>query len=142
MKHRIILAIRDRHVQDREEDSSELITSGEFEGTAQDYRITYVEQDESFKSCDTTLHVEGDRRVTMVRVGESAAEMIFEAGQRHNCHYATPYGSFILGVYTKQIRSDVREQDGCGALALRYTLDFNAANSTENELLIQFKQNT
>ena len=139
-KHNIVLTIRDRHVQDSAEDSAELITTGVFEGTEEDFSITYAEQDETLKSCRTTLHVEGDRRVTMVRTGESAAEMILETHKRHNCHYSTPYGSFMLGVYAKQISSKVRAQEGCGALAFRYTLDFNAANSTENELHILFKQ--
>ena len=138
-KHNIILTIRDRHVQDSDEDSSELITTGVFEGTENDFRITYAEQDEALKSCQTTLHVEGDDRITMVRTGESTAELILETHKRHNCHYTTPYGSFMLGVYAKQISSKVLPQEGCGALAFRYTLDFNAANSTENELHILFK---
>lgn len=139
-KHNIVLTIRDRHVQDSEEDSSELITTGVFEGTPDDYRIIYDEQDEALKSCRTTLHVEGNERITMVRTGESTAEIILEEHKRHNCHYTTPYGSFMLGVYAKQIASRVLPDEGCGALVFRYTLDFNAANSTENELHILFKK--
>ena len=138
--HPIVLTIRDRHIQDSEEDSSELITTGIFEGTQEDFKITYAEQDEALKSCRTTLHVEGNARITMVRTGESAAEIILETHKRHNCHYSTPYGSFMLGVYAKQITSKVRPEEGCGALAFRYTLDFNSANSTENELHILFKK--
>lgn len=142
-KHKIILTIRDRHVQGSEADSSELMTTGVFEGTEDDFFITYDEQDEALKSCRTTLHVEGTDRITVVRTGESAAEMILEKHKRHNCRYSTPYGSFMLGVYAKQISAKVHADEGCGALAFRYTLDFNAANSTENELHILFKnQNT
>ena len=142
-KHNIVLTIRDRHVQDKEADSSELMTTGTFEGTEDDFYITYDEQDEALKSCRTTLHVEGNDRITMVRTGESTAEMILETHKRHSCRYSTPYGSFMLGVYAKQISAKVHPADGCGALAFRYTLDFNAANSTENELHILFKnQNT
>lgn len=141
-KHHIVLTIRDRHVQDHEEDSSELMTTGLFEGTDDDYRITYAEQDEALKSCRTTLHVEGGKRVTMVRTGESSTEIILDERNRHNCHYETPYGSFMLGVYTKQIVSNVNAAQGVGALAMRYTLDFNAANTTENELQILFKEVT
>lgn len=139
-KRNIVLTIRDHHVQDGESDSSELITTGTFEGTANDYRISYAEQDEALKDCVTTLHVEGEERVTMVRTGSSAAELILEARKRHNCQYDTPYGSFILGVYAKQISSHILPDQACGALAFRYTLDFNSANSTENELNILFKE--
>lgn len=139
-KREILLTIQDRHVQDGEADSSELITTGTFEGTPDDYCITYAEQDDALKDCVTTLHVEGERRITLVRTGSSTAEMILEHHKRHNCHYDTPYGGFILGVYAKQITSRVLPDEACGALAFRYTLDFNAANSTENELNIFFKE--
>ena len=139
-KHNIVLTICDRHVQDREEDSSELMTTGVFEGTDDDYTIEYDEQDEALRCCRTSLHVENDGRVTMVRTGESATELIFEAHGRHICQYETPYGSFMLGVYTKQIASKVDASQGFGVLALRYTLDFNGLNSTENELQILFKE--
>ena len=120
-KREILLTIQDRHVQDGEADSSELITTGTFEGTADDYRISYTEQDEALRDCVTTLHVEGQNRITLVRTGSSTAEM-------------------ILGVYAKQITSRVLPDEACGALAFRYTLDFNSANSTENELNILFKE--
>ena len=139
-KREILLTIQDRHVQDGDADSSELITTGTFEGTEDDYRICYTEQDEALRDCVTTLHVEGQSRVTLVRTGSSTAEMILEEHKRHNCHYDTPYGGFILGVYAKQIRSHVLPEAACGALAFRYTLDFNSANSTENELNILLKE--
>ncbi len=139
-KRKILLTIQDKHVQDDDTDASELITTGTFEGTPDDYRISYCEQDEALRDCVTTLHVEGERRVTMVRTGASTAEMILETHKRHNCHYGTPYGGFILGVYAKQITSRVLPDEACGALAFRYTLDFNSANSTENELNILFKE--
>lgn len=139
-KREILLTIQDRHVQDGEADSSELITTGTFEGTEDDYRICYTEQDEALKDCVTTLHVEGRNRITLVRTGSSTAEMILEEHKRHNCHYDTPYGGFILGVYAKQITSRVLPDAATGALAFRYTLDFNSANSTENELNILFKE--
>ena len=127
-------------MQDGESDSSELITTGTFEGTEDDYRITYTEQDEAFKDCTMTVHVEGRRRITLVRTGPTSAEMILEEHKRHNCHYNTPFGGFMLGVYAKQITSHVLPGEACGALAFRYTLDFNSANSTENELNILFKE--
>lgn len=141
-KHEIVLTIRDKHIQDGDTDSSELMTTGFFEGTEDDYLLSYAEQDEALKSCITTLHVEGQERITMVRTGSTTAEIILEKQKRHNCCYNTPYGSFILGVYAKQIVSQVVPEKSCGALAFRYTLDFNSANSTENELNIFFKEAT
>ena len=141
-KKTILLTIRDRHIQDGEADSSELITTGTFFGTAEDFTICYNEQDDALKSCVTTVRVEGQERITMVRTGSTTAELILEKNKRHNCHYNTPYGSFVLGVYAKEIVSQVLPEEACGAVAFRYTLDFNSANSTENELNILFKEAT
>lgn len=142
MKKDILLTIRDRHIQDGETDGSELMTTGTFMGTAEDFTISYNEQDEALRSCVTTLHVEGQERITMIRTGSTTAEIILEKNKRHNCHYNTPYGSFVLGVYAKQISAKVLPREACGAVAFRYTLDFNSANSTENELNILFKEAT
>lgn len=139
-KRQIVLTIRDNHLQDGEKDGSELITTGTFEGTPEDYHISYIEQSEGLEQCETTLHVEGQDRITMVRTGSNTAELILEKNKRHNCHYNTPYGSFILGVYAKHITSKVLPDEACGAVAFRYTLDFNSSNSTENELNILFKE--
>ena len=141
-KKNILLTIRDRHIQDGEADSSELMTTGTFIGTPDDFTLCYNEQDDALRSCVTTVRVEGQERVTMVRTGSSMAELIIEKHKRHNCHYNTPFGSFILGVYAKEIVSKVLPDEACGAVSFRYTLDFNSANSTENELNILFKEAT
>lgn len=142
VKKNILLTIRDRHITDGDADSSELMTTGTFVGTAEDYTITYNEQDAELKNCVTTLHVEGQERVTMIRTGSSTAELILEIHKRHICLYNTPFGGFNLGVYAKQISSKVLPEEACGALSFRYTLDFNSANSTENEMNILFKEAT
>lgn len=141
-KKNILLTIRDRHIQDGETDSSELMTTGTLVGTPDDYTLCYNEQDDALRSCVTTVHVEGQERVTMVRTGSSTAELIIEKHKRHNCHYNTPFGSFILGVYGKQIVSKILPDELSGTVAFRYTLDFNSSNSTENELIILFKEAT
>lgn len=139
-KKDILLTIQDTHIQEGDTQGSELLTKGTFEGTTDDFTITYTEQDEGLKDCTTTVHVEGEKRITMIRTGSTNAEMILEKNKRHNCHYNTPYGGFILGVYAKQISAKVLAEEACGMVEFRYTLDFNSANSIENELKILFKE--
>lgn len=136
----IIVTIRDRHTQDGDSESSELITTGMFSGTENAYSIRYTEQNAELESSVTTLRVEGGDRVVMVRTGKYAAEMIIEKNKRHSCHYTTPYGSFMLGIYANEITSKVAQNGTKGKLRLRYTLDFNSSNATENELDIQFEE--
>ena len=136
----IIVTIKDRHTQDGDSESSELITTGVFVGVDGDFSISYNEQNAELESCVTTLKVQGDKKVTMMRTGRYTAEMIMEKNKRHNCHYATPFGSFMMGVYAKDIESAVSEDGTNGKLLLKYTIDFNSSNAMENELDIRFEE--
>jgi uncharacterized beta-barrel protein YwiB (DUF1934 family) len=117
---------------------SELITTGRFIGNDDSYALSYTERDEELKRCETTLFVEGQDRVQMMRTGSYTTEMTMEKNKRHNCHYETPYGEFIMGVYAHEIKS--RVVGGSGVLSFRYTIDFNSANASENELKIFFNE--
>lgn len=136
----IIVTIRDSHTQDGDRESSELITTGVFSGVDGDFSISYNEQNAELESCVTTLKVEGDKKVIMTRTGRYTAEMIMEKNKRHNCHYATPFGSFMMGVYARDIESSVADNCLKGKLRLKYTIDFNSSNATENELDILFEE--
>ena len=136
----IIVTIKDRHTQDGDSESSELITTGVFVGVDGDFSISYNEQNAELESCVTTLKVQGDKKVTMMRTGRYTAEMIMEKNKRHNCHYATPFGSFMMGVYAKDIESAVSEDGTNGKLLLKYTIDFNSSSAMENELDIRFEE--
>ena len=72
--------------------------------------------------------------VTMTRDGAYTTQMVMERGQRHVCHYATPFGDMLLGIFAKKVESSVTE-DG-GELLLHYTIDVNADLASSNELKI------
>ncbi len=139
-KKDIIVTIKDTHTQDGDSESSELITTGVFVGTDEGFSISYNEQNAELESCVTTLRVEGNEKVVMTRTGRYTAEMIMEKNKRHNCHYTTPFGGFMLGVYAKNIESSVADNGSQGKLNLKYTIDFNSSNATENELDILFEE--
>lgn len=134
----VVVRIIDRHDGDDETSGSELITTGRFRGNGERYSLSYTEQDEELQSCETTLFVEGQERIQMTRTGRYTAEMTMEKNKRHNCHYETPYGEFILGVYAHEINSHV--DGGRGTLSFRYSIDFNSTNASENELKIFFRE--
>ena len=72
--------------------------------------------------------------VTMTRNGAYTTQMVMERGRRHVCHYATPFGDMLLGIFAKKVESSVTE-DG-GELLLNYTIDVNADLAASNELKI------
>ncbi len=129
-----IVKIVDRHIQDGEEISCELTTSGEFEVTENGCKIVYNETDEELANCVTTLDVEASDKISMTRSGKYNTEMIIEKERRHSCYYATPYGELLMGIYAKKIENKVTENGG--TLDFSYTIDFNNVTASENELSV------
>ncbi len=129
-----IIKITDRHVQDGEEYEAELTTSGEFEITENGCRVVYSETDEELDNCVTTLDVEGSRKISMTRSGKYNTEMVIEKDRRHSCYYKTPYGELIMGIFAKNVLSEMTEKGGI--LNFSYTIDFNNTPASENELTV------
>ena len=128
-----IIKITDRHLQDGEEYTSELTTSGEYETAEGGCKIVYKETDEALLDCITTLTADS-KKISMMRSGRYNTEMIIELDRRHNCYYSTPYGEMLMGIYCKFIENNVGESGG--TLRFAYTIDFNNVPASENELLI------
>lgn len=129
-----IVKIIDRHIQDGEELSCELTTSGEFEITENGCKIVYNETDEELANCVTALEVEGSKKISMTRSGKYNTEMVIEKDRRHSCYYSTPYGELLMGIYAQKIENNVSENGG--TLDFSYTIDFNNTPASENELSV------
>lgn len=129
-----IITIKDRHLQDGEELTAELTTSGSFELTEKGCIVIYKETDEEMTDCVTRLDVEGSQTVTMTRTGKYNTEMIIEKDRRHTCFYSTPFGELIMGIYANSVINNIGENGG--TLSFSYTIDFNNTPASENELII------
>lgn len=135
MKHKkVLIKIIDRHDADGDCFTSELTTLGTLSVVPGGYSLVYTETEDELVGCTTTLRVEDGKRIYMTRSGRYVTELIIEKDKRHNCHYATPYGEFMMGVYTKSIKSDMGESGG--RLDFRYTVDFNSDLASVNDLSI------
>lgn len=133
MKKDVLLTIKDTHIIDGNRESYEMTTRGKWEGEPLNYTIEYDEQYDELKGCHTVLTVKG-KCVSMVRNGAFNTEMVIEKGKRHNCEYASPYGSMLIGISAQKVKSDIT--DGKGLLHLKYTIDFYGGVASENEMLI------
>lgn len=129
-----VIKIVDRHVQDGEEYSAELTTSGTYELTEKGCTVIYHETDEEMTDCVTTLSIEGSQRITMTRSGKYNTEMVIEKERRHSCFYNTPFGELIMGIYASRIENRIGENGG--TLVFAYDIDFNNTPASENELEI------
>ena len=129
-----MIKIKDAQTVGGEVERVEIITRGSYEGCPEDYTLEFTELFDNEFECRTKLFVKEKSRVTMIRSGSYNSELIIEDKKRHSCHYATPYGEFMIGIYAKNVDSDVTP-DG-GILEMNYTVDYYAGLASENHMVI------
>lgn len=131
MKEDFLITIRGRIEQSGDTDSIELKTRGGFVRRNGSYFITYKETEATgYVGCTTTVKVEGENRVSMLRFGPAASQLIIEKGRRHVCHYETGHGALDLGIAAEDI--DSRLTDEGGSVDFSYTLDVDTAMISRN----------
>lgn len=102
------------------------------------YIIEYEETTEDLPYCKTRIHVTEPNCVTICRTGGLTTEMTMEKGVRHMCHYNTPFGTLMMGIYTTEVES--RMSAFGGTLSLTYTLDFDGELVSTNYLKLTVKE--
>lgn len=113
-------------------DGIEFFTAGSYYRKNGTHFIRYTEQGEGMEQVNTTLKVEGDRRVTVTRHGGGQYQIVLTKGERQHAFYNTGYGELLLGVSGTKIRADLGEKGG--SLHLEYLLDINNAVASYNTL--------
>ena len=138
MKKDVFISIKGIQQVEDEQDVTELFTQGSFYKKNNNYYITYDESETTgFDGSKTTLKVEGNDKVTLMRSGSVKSHLIIENGLRNVGHYGTLEGDMMIGVYTKSIDSSLC--DTGGDLYFSYALDINSSLISENEVYINVK---
>lgn len=133
----VLMKMTDSHYDGENTECSEITSVAFYEGTDNDYTITYKESGD-FEGCEASLKVVGKKAVTLTRAGGGYnVQLIIEQGQRHNCIYNTPFGAIQLGVFAEKVFTDIRE--GEGELKLSYSIDFNTGFVSENDITVTIK---
>ncbi|MBO5421886.1 MAG: DUF1934 domain-containing protein [Clostridia bacterium] len=130
-----LITIHDYHDVQGQREKSELTTTAEIFGTADDYSVIYKEQSEELMGCTTTIRVENSNRVTVSRKGAYNTELKMEKGKRNLCCYNTPVGQIMMGVFTSSVRSEFKENEKI-VLDFSYSLDFNNELLNKNRIKI------
>ena len=63
--------------------------------------------------------------------------MIFEKDKINMTQYETPYGELLVGVYTKDIRVEVSEEEM--HICVSYVLDINGEKVADSEIVMNVK---
>lgn len=123
MNEDFLIRIDGRMEQGDETDQVELMTLGGFVRRGGSFFITYKETETTgYKGCTTTVKASEDgNKVSMLRFGPAASQLVIEKGVRHLCHYETGHGSLTLGVAADEIDNQLSDEGG--TLTFSYTLD-------------------
>ena len=140
MQKDVLISIRGTVLAEgKDPDVIELVTAGRYFAKNGHYYIVYKESEATgLEGVTTTLKVDGEECITLVRHGPSPSNLILEKGRRHLCQYETGYGQMMVGVSGCKIKSQL--DDRGGELAFYYTLDINSSLVSENEVLISVKE--
>lgn len=144
-KNYLISVTTQQILAEDETDKIELITDGNYTMKNGHRYIIYKEysDDNPSQQSSTFIKIEknesSEQTVTISRRGAMRSDLILEQGKRHQCHYDTPLGSLIMGIYTAKI--DNRLNNDGGTLTLEYDLDYNSDFISKNTCVITVKPN-
>lgn len=132
---KVLVKVKGGQIVDGEKAVIELATEGtlrEFEG---DYIITYSEDPtESGSKTKTQLTIQKNGTIILDRRGDLNSRLIITKGERNNCLYAIPQGSLTLGIYGKEVKSNMTEHGG--TVKMIYSIDMNLQPLSDNEVEI------
>ena len=101
-------------------DSTELMTEGTLEQTADGLRISYQETElTGMEGTTTTFEVKGPR-VTLTRSGAVNSQMVFEEGRQHTSLYETPFGELSVDIQTSELKHNLSERGGL--MEIKYSI--------------------
>lgn len=116
-----------------------LVTSGKFVRNGSGFTISYLDSEATgFQGSETSISVTGSKIASIIRRGTSNSDLVVEPGKKHHCHYLTPYGEMMIGIYTHVIENDLSD-DG-GRLYMKYTIDINTSYMSDNEIILNIKK--
>lgn len=134
-----IIRIDGVQVQDGEKNTVSLYTKGSFVRKDGKYFIRYNETEATgYDGCVTTVKIENEQKVSMLRHGKNPSQLIIEKGRRHLCHYDTGAGPLLLGVSTESIVNRLAKNGG--EVDFTYTLDVNSVDMSTNSVKITVRE--
>lgn len=139
MKEQYLIKICGTQLSDGEENSVELTTKGSYAIRGESYYISYKETEATgYEGCTTTVKLDASGKVTMLRFGAAASELVIEPGKRHICHYETGHGALTMGIAANEVIANLNEQGG--ELKFSYDLDINSNPFSRNIVNISVRE--
>lgn len=117
----------------------ELITEGTLSFDSGKYTVSYKDSEATgFEDSVTSVILEKQELASVIRVGNAPSNLVLEKNKKHHCHYGTPYGDMMVGIFAHNITNELNENGG--NIYLRYTIDINSSYISDNEIIMEVSQ--
>lgn len=116
----------------------ELLTRGTMTGRNGKFAISYEETEMTgIPGVTTTFLVFNPKRIVLTREGAIHSRMVFEKDIQNDSLYDLGFGSLMVGICAKEIRTDLTEAGG--SLFIDYVVDVEQSMSSRNSYEISVK---
>lgn len=132
MKANAQITIKGLQLNSKNSDMMELVTEGSYYSKNGSFYIIYKESDVTGMDGTTTTIKAKDSVVTLTRHGTVNNQFVFSKSEKQQSYYETPYGSFVMNVFSKKVDIDLSEKGG--GLNIIYSLDINGQLSSDNNI--------
>ncbi len=140
MKDKFLVSIKGIQEYDNAEDNSDISLIAEAEFQKQDgvYFIDYQESEiTGLDGTNTSIEI-GNDYVSLLRNGAVNSQMLFMKEKKTSSYYSTPYGNFMVGIYTDNLNIDI--DDNGGTVNVDYYLDINNSKTSKNNFEIKIRR--
>lgn len=135
----VMIKMKSVQIVDGESTEMELITEGKYSYCNGTHTVSYKDSEATgFDDSTTSVIVEKERFATINRDGKAPSNLVLEIGKKHHCHYGTPYGDMMIGIYAHRIQNTL-DANG-GHLYMKYTIDINSSYISDNEIIMDIEQ--
>lgn len=121
------IEVRDEETKKDNDDDLEVIHLGHYGVLNGSEYIKFDELDEDSNVIKNTIKIacneDGSQVVELIKKGYYSTHMIFQAGKKNTTAYETPFGSLLIGIYTKNLR--IKREENRIVIKLNYSLDVN-----------------
>ncbi len=140
MKDKFFVSIKGMQEYENPDDNSDISLTTEAEFQKQDgvYFIDYQESEiTGLDGTNTSIEI-GNNYVSLSRSGAVNSQMLFMKEKKTSSYYNTPYGSFMIGIYTDNL--NIAIDDNGGTINVDYYIDINNSKTSKNNFEINIRR--
>lgn len=123
---------------DVEQDNIETVVAAEYFKKNDTHYLLYEEAMEGFTQTSKNRIKWKGNLLELTRQGLMNTHMIFEENKTHMTDYVTPYGNFLLGINTKKVL--VEEKEDYIHVIVEYKIEIGDEPISNNKIELQIRQ--